>query len=60
MPQYQQLSESEVSIMLIHYTEINQELYDKHLCNQSGHYGKYDWCRAHQLSSEHSLWFIVN
>ena len=52
-----------LSAMLIHpiaHNSRNQEcvvnvlniLFEKHICNQSSHYGKYGWCCVPQLSSE--------
>jgi len=31
------------------HSKTNQELYEKHLHNQSSHYEKYEWCRVAQL-----------
>ena len=33
-------------------SSVNQELFEKHLCDQSSHYEKNKWCCAPQLSSE--------
>ena len=34
------------------HSSTNWELIKKHLCNQSSHYEKYQWCCAHQISFE--------
>ena len=31
------------------HSKTNQELYEKHLCNQSNHYEKYEWGCMPQL-----------
>ena len=31
---------------------MNQELFEKHVCNQNSHYEKYRWCCVPQLSFE--------
>ena len=41
-------------VQAITQRKTNQELYEKHLCNQSSHYEKYEWCRMPQLKVLHS------
>jgi len=34
------------------HSNMNQELFEKYVCNQSTHYTEIRWCRVPQLSSE--------
>jgi len=40
------------AMFILLHSSMNQELFEKYICSQSGHYEKYGWCCAPQLSSK--------